>query len=300
MDMGRPGLHSEGQGFITDSRHHIVGPELLSKRFKDQDSDLQQATPRGHSQRPDIIEREVIGKSMPPRDRDLDLHPHPQPSVVSMDTEMPEHYDLENASSIAPSDIDIVYHYKGFREGANLRKYSPHFPPHPRDSPRSVIPPPVTRVESPKQVVSTPLARLSPSSELSQQMPRILTLSDISGKPLQSALLATTSSSGGVGKDHSERSLNSPVMSQLSGHSTPLTSQHLTAQHLTSQQINRLNAARPRTSSLVSTLDAVSSSSGHGVNDLPSNHPHMNGDDAASSTSTDESGNDSFTCSEIE
>lgn len=89
----------------------------------------------------------------------------------------------------------------GFREGANLRKYkaspphppssyhkphpappqthrhSPHFPPHPRDSPRSVIPPPVTRVESPKQVVSTPLARLSPSSELSQQMPRILTLS---------------------------------------------------------------------------------------------------------------------------
>ena len=24
----------------------------------------------------------------------------------------PEHYDLENASSIAPSDIDIIYHYK--------------------------------------------------------------------------------------------------------------------------------------------------------------------------------------------
>lgn len=62
----------------------------------------------------------------------------------------------------------------------------------------------------------------------------------------------------------------------------------------------RLNAARPRTSSLVSTLDAVSSASGHGVNDLPNNHNHMNGDDAASSTSTDESGNDSFTCSEIE
>jgi len=28
-----------------------------------------------------------------------------------------EHYDLENASSIAPSDIDIVYHYKGYRRG---------------------------------------------------------------------------------------------------------------------------------------------------------------------------------------
>ena len=23
-----------------------------------------------------------------------------------------EHYDLENASSIAPSDIDVIYHYK--------------------------------------------------------------------------------------------------------------------------------------------------------------------------------------------
>lgn len=38
-------------------------------------------------------------------------------------SEMPEHYDLENASSIAPSDIDIVYHYKGFREGGGVRKY---------------------------------------------------------------------------------------------------------------------------------------------------------------------------------
>lgn len=62
-----------------------------------------------------------MNKSLPPRD--LDLHPLPQPSVVSMDSEMPEHYDLENASSIAPSDIDIVYHYKGelIRE-VDLRK----------------------------------------------------------------------------------------------------------------------------------------------------------------------------------
>ena len=28
------------------------------------------------------------------------------------DSEQPEHYDIENASSIAPSDIDIIYHYK--------------------------------------------------------------------------------------------------------------------------------------------------------------------------------------------
>lgn len=37
-------------------------------------------------------------------------HPHEHHDLGS---EFPEHYDLENASSIAPSDIDIVYHYKG-------------------------------------------------------------------------------------------------------------------------------------------------------------------------------------------
>lgn len=165
---------------------------------------------------------------------------------------------------------------------------------------------------------STPLARLSPSSELSSQHPRILTLHDISGKPLQSALLATTSSSGGVGKDalhsNSERSLNSPVMSQLSGQSSSAsqTKSGVTQpgvnnvgavpMGLTAEEIQRLNA-RPRTSSLVSTLDAVSSSSGpHGPGASHHlSHLHHNSNvDAHSSTSTDESGNDSFTCSEIE
>nr|XP_018915731.1 PREDICTED: cadherin-related tumor suppressor [Bemisia tabaci] len=327
-DVGRTSLHDQGvPSYITENGdiirgvagHHLVGPELISKRYKDQDAINEIQRP----QRPDIIEREVVGKSPPPRD---DHHPPPpihhpldQPSVISVDSEMPEHYDLENASSIAPSDIDIVYHYKGYRDGGNLRKYKPspphlpppsapsyhkhqgqghrhsphHFPPHaPRDSPRSVVPPPpVARVESP-QHQSTPLARLSPSSELSQQMPRILTLQDISGKPLQSALLATTSSSGGVGKDAlhstSERSLNSPAMSQLSGSSSRKTP----GAALTAEEINRLNS-RPRTSSLVSTLDAVSTGPGH--------HLHVpNNGDNHSSTSTDESGNDSFTCSEIE
>lgn len=98
--------------------------------------------------------------------------------------------------------------FLGYRDGSNMRKYklSPHHLPHPaslyhkhnmqhrhsplhetgfgghsRSSSHSVHrPPPVSRVESPKQLnlqhQSTPLARLSPSSELSQQMPRILTL----------------------------------------------------------------------------------------------------------------------------
>lgn len=64
-----------------------------------------------------------------------------------------EHYDLENASSIAPSDIDIVYHYKGYRHREPLQQ---------------------------SQGRHAPLSRLSPSvSELSS-VPRILTLQDLS------------------------------------------------------------------------------------------------------------------------
>jgi len=331
-------------------RSHHLGPELIVKKYKERDMCGSEHRP----QRPDIIEREVMGK------RDEHHPPMPMPPS-SMDPDMPEHYDLENASSIAPSDIDIVYHYKGFREaGANMRKYkaSPpaHIPsafhhkhqgtPQPapsthrhsphhgsasflpsRDSPHSVRPvlPPASRVDSPAgasvqpnvaarlQHQTTPLARLSPSSEVSSQQPRILTLQDISGKPLQSALLATTSSSGGVGKDalhsNSERSLNSPVTSQLSGRSSSASrkvgpaglsgpeagGQRAPSGGLTTEEIQRFNS-HPRTSSLVSTLDAVSSSSGRVT--TPHHRNHL--DEEQSSTTTDESGNDSFTCSEIE
>ncbi|XP_037925112.1 cadherin-related tumor suppressor [Hermetia illucens] len=355
------GLHSNdsNQGYHNDNGdlmrgiggHHLVGPELISKKYKEREIGSNE---HQRPQRPDIIEREVVSKSPPLREEhhppipppSQSHHPHDHPSGVDLGSEFPEHYDLENASSIAPSDIDIVYHYKGYREGGGVRKYkatpppvasythhkhqaspaqqqhrhSPHHagPYAPRVPPQTSQPPPSN---TPRPHQSTPLARLSPSSELSSQQPRILTLHDISGKPLQSALLATTSSSGGVGKDalhsNSERSLNSPVMSQLSGQSSSASRKNPGAppqtpnvnsvgsgpMGLTAEEIERLNA-RPRTSSLVSTLDAVSSSSeaprvpgaGHHLT-----HMHHSPDvDAHSSTSTDESGNDSFTCSEIE
>ncbi|KAK6636221.1 hypothetical protein RUM43_009879 [Polyplax serrata] len=364
--LGR-GLHGEANvGYLAETAdalrgHHLVAPELISKKYREREilgSDTQRHP------RPDIIEREVVSKSPLLREE----HSPSPPNQVRQSphnhdgSEIPEHYDLENASSIAPSDTDIVYHYKGYRDGG-IRKYKqtpPHipsgrgfhhkhagtqqqqqhrhsprmsggFPPPTRDSPRSVVPPPpVSRVDSPQSVVnslnsktaskllphqSTPLARLSPSSELSSQQPRILTLSDISGKPLQSALLATTSSSGGVGKDilhsNSERSLNSPVTSQLSGQSSSASRKNQVQVEdssenknvpmgLTAEEIGRLNC-HPRTSSLVSTLDAVSSSS---EAPRPRQSHHLantnNIPDNASSTTTDESGNDSFTCSEIE
>ncbi len=69
------------------------------------------------SQRPDIIEREVVGKSPPPREEhrlampQASHHSH-NSSQSHGDNDLPEHYDLENSSSIAPSDIDIICHYK--------------------------------------------------------------------------------------------------------------------------------------------------------------------------------------------
>lgn len=348
--LGRNGLHSNDVqvGYHADngdimrgvSGHHLLGPpELLAKKYKERELNANELQQR--PQRPDIIEREVVNKSSPLRDEhhppipppSQAHHPHDHPSSVDLHSDYPEHYDLENASSIAPSDIDIVCHYKGYREAGGVRSYAQHkhqsalaqqqhrrhgvgAPFSPRGVPPQASQPPLPS-STPRQHQSTPLARLSPSSEMSSQQPRILTLQDIS---LQSALLATTSSSGGVGKDvlhsNSERSLNSPVMSQMSGQSSsasrqkpggsvppPPQSPAQTAMGLTAEEIERLNG-RARTSSLVSTLDAVSSSS-----EAPGGPHHLSlggglhssvDVDAHSSTSTDESGNDSFTCSEIE
>ncbi|XP_050549134.1 cadherin-related tumor suppressor [Daktulosphaira vitifoliae] len=307
--------------FISESgdviRHHMIPPEILSKRYKDQDLGMND-TRRSH--RPDIIEREVIGKSPPPQRDELNQHImkniHQHDSTT--DHDMPEHYDLENASSIAPSDIDIIYHYKSYRDGNNLRRMKTHLSPglptnmfhkqmrhsngfqspHSRDS-RSSIPPPPPPLDSSNHIQhqSTPLARLSPSSELSQQLPRILTLRDISGKPLQTALLAT-SSSGVVSKDcpmhsNSERSLNSPVMS---GHSLSGSGISGSGAPSRSQVLSSHGDRRP--SSLVSTVDAVSNSSGRPPNMVVTQNEQD--DDDTSNTSSDESGNDSFTCSEIE
>ncbi|KAK7085872.1 Protocadherin Fat 4 [Halocaridina rubra] len=315
---------------MTDEvlRSHL-SQEMATKKYKERDHD--------RPQRPDIIEREVMNKSpgVPLRVEETQMQERDtMPGMGHIpDSEAPEHYDLENASSIAPSDIDIVYHYKGYRDG-NVRKYktNPHVPgyhkhnhrhsphnfpntPH-RESPRNIMrqsPNPVAPRESPSvlKMQSTPLARLSPSSELSQQTPRILTLQDISGKPLQTALLATSQGPGV--KDvmsTSERSLNSPVshLSQSSGSMHASSQSTKKKKHdsnvslgLTAEEIERLNT-RPRNSSLVSTMDAVSSSSEDNQRKdklaelLETNTELLEPPDS----STDESGNDSFTCSEFE
>lgn len=147
-------------------------------------------------------------------------------------------------------------------------------------------------------------------------------LQDISGKPLQTALLAT-SSSGVTSKDcpmhsNSERSLNSPVMS---GHCSTQSGSGLSGGGAVGQ-----NGGRPKSHGLLA--DAVAQSGGGGGGGRPPagvadeqallhrRHHHQqqqhvrleqgvgvggaDDDTGSCSTSSDESGNDSFTCSEIE
>lgn len=155
---------------------------------------------------------------------------------------------------VTPPPVSSYSHHKLNAAQQQLHRHSPH---HASPFPR--IPPQAGQsTANGTRHQSTPLARLSPSSELSSQRPRILTLHDISGKPLQ-GLLATTSSSGGVGKDalhsNSERSLNSPVMSSGQSSSASRTKAvapqqptmkavNSVSMGLTAEEIQRLNVSQ--------------------------------------------------------
>ena len=92
-----------------------------------------------------------------------------------------EQYDLENASSIAPSDIDLAFMYKGYP------------PPLPPVHPHSLI-----KNDTQRNPPPVPMARMSPSvSELSG--PRILTLQNLSPSS-QPGMSSSNHASGGQRK----------------------------------------------------------------------------------------------------
>ena len=214
-------------------------------------------------QRPDIIENDpMIMQPIP--------HSSPNCDQVFAGQEDAEHYDLENASSIAPSDIDIVYHYKGYRTG-NRYQYNSEG----------------KRNKKLQKHHNTPLARLSPSSEVSHA-PRILTLGDLSGKTLPPGLLV----------EQSERSLNSPVSHISSGSRN---SHHIQNRGgLTSENVARFNQrATPQKSTLLNTMDLLSvGSESRKKNNFDSKSPTLDDDSSTSSDDVDE--DDSFTCSEFD
>ena len=222
----------------------------------------------------------------------IPLHPTSKPDIIEAENSRQsrgfndnnfdnmELYDIENASSIAPSDIDIVRHYKGFREG-HLGRSLPKKKGRGNNS----------------ALNNTPLARLSPSSEMSHNTPRILTLKDLSGKPLPTSLLT----------EQSERSLNSPVSHfSASSRGQPgmrggLTSENLARFNGANPPIGGRRSTTPKNSTLVNTLDLVSMGSGSRKKaKTPTSNIVGSGTSTSSDSSDDDNDDDSFTCSEYE
>lgn len=77
--------------------------------------------------KPDIIERE--NPYLIYDEADLPRGPEAVPSApLAAPEQEPEHYDIDNASSIAPSDADIIQHYKQFRSHTpkfSIQRHSP-------------------------------------------------------------------------------------------------------------------------------------------------------------------------------
>ncbi|XP_064636324.1 cadherin-related tumor suppressor-like [Lineus longissimus] len=276
--------YTENGEIISDAfiRNHIA-EELATMKFNERNVD----SPHSHA-RPDIIEAEKMGRRMN------------APSPVRMDDgtviiengdamgfeESPELYDLENASSIAPPDIDVVKHYKKYR------KYSgnpnlPYLPSHLRNSPNMLnmsrdSPVSVSRqspnilAESPSilKMQSTPLnrqsplnmpggqspiqmqgyttpVRQSPLGHLSRQSPKSIGASPLT-LPMPSTQIRES-------RSNSEQSLPHPV--GRSNHSN--SSQSLTSRDPRARTPNRLpNGHPPRPSSRANNRPAKTKS-GH-------------------------------------
>lgn len=241
---------------------------------------------RPTNNKPDILDQQQLNNFVGEEDA---LYGDPVHGAASA-----EHYDLENASSIAPSDIDVVYHYKGYRDGSSNRHHRYN------NSGGKSLSSSAKKRSAYLKHQNTPLARLSPSSEMSRNTPRILTLGDLSGKPLPPVLAL---------QEQSERSMNSPV-SHSSSHSHRIRHHHQTSSSphhrgLTSENVARFNGQRatPQKSALVNTMDMV------GMESRKAKTPTIDDDrrrSSSSSSSSSSSGNsgggddDSFTCSEFE
>ena len=161
----------------TDSSAAGLGLGLQGRQVGSQGRHKKQLHSHGHNspQKPDVIEREVVAGSP------VDFNDY-SASMVMQEPDGPEHYDLENASSIAPSDIDVIYHYKGYREGGRADRWG-----RAQDKMVSSSPIRLQSLGGNNKMQSTPLARLSPTSEMSHQTPRILTLQVLTSLLTQSS-----------------------------------------------------------------------------------------------------------------
>nr|KAG5699632.1 hypothetical protein BaRGS_005080 [Batillaria attramentaria] len=261
--------------------------------------------------RPDLIGSNLSGVPQPTHfaDGTMIIENIDQNGVTNMpgmsSEDMPEHYDLENASSIAPSDSDVIQHYQRYRQHANELKahlnnhqhHHPHHPAHHRLYPGLGFRDGAHQRQSPVSVTGSALSMPARNSPLA--------VPGQSGRP-SSALAALNHP---YGPRDSPRVRASPLVQQLNAsnsqgsrsnsahslgshhsHSSSSSNPHLPNGHgpqrgkggkaggryqrgLTVDEVNRLNA-RAELKGTASMLEAVSSSSEdphHHHNHL---HPH--------------------------
>lgn len=253
------------------------------------------------------------------------------------DEDAPEHYDFENASSIAPSDIapsEMIRHYRDFRNGTHHHHHHHHHhhqQPHAlnsgllnkyRDN-NLVIPPgirqsPISLTGSALSVPATGTQPVVPNGRPSSALAALnhaegnRTLTQLNVRsPHNYTMNASRSSS--LGSHHSHSS-SSSATGPPSGLIVPFTHKHLNNKFrnrpvpkgLTVEDVNRLNARPDMLVDPVSMMDVVSSSvDGRPRANIRYHKPAHEQDNSLlleppDSSSSDSGANDSFTCSEFE
>ncbi|XP_034298784.1 protocadherin Fat 4 [Pantherophis guttatus] len=275
--------------------------------------------------KPDIIERENPYLIFDETDISHNTETIPSAPLASPEAEI-EHYDIDNASSIAPSDADIIQHYKQFRSHTPKFSIQRHSPlGFARQSPMPLGASSLTYQPSYSQGLRTTslnhsacptpnhLSRHSPApfskaSTFYRNSPaREMHLSIREGSPLemhnevcQTAIFNYPSRLGRRSKSpqmmtgHSSRPgsrLKQPI-GQISLESGPPVG-------LSIEEVERLNTPRPRNPSICSADHGRSSSEEDCRRPLSRTRNPADGIPAPESSSDSDS-HDSFTCSEME
>lgn len=305
-------------------RNHIA-QELAGSNYNRQN---------GHLVKPDIIKSDMGRTHMPLEIEDGTVIIDNASDLThfrDLNGEMPEHYDLENASSIAPSDIDVADHYRHFHDGGKHRRKNKAHSDHSHNSKHS------SRQynhnsnsqqmrDSPNLLSSVPfmndLARNSPTSrnspainQLSRNSPNVRQSPHIPVN-MQGHRMPVTDLNNGS-RTQSERSLAShrsrnssstphkPKRQMLPngspGNPKVLNHNYENSKFLTKDEVDRLNA-RPRESP-ASLMEAFSTSSENNTRKMKKPFEHYQDTNVLlepPESSSDDSANDSFTCSEFE
>lgn len=275
--------------------------------------------------KPDIIERENPYLIYDETDIPHNSETIPSAPLASPEQEI-EHYDIDNASSIAPSDADIIQHYKQFRShtpkfsiqrhsplgfarqspmplGASSLTYQPSYGQGLRTSSLShsacPTPNPLSRHSPAPFSKASTFYRNSPARELHLPV-RDGNVADVHGDACQPGIfnyptrLGRRSKSPQALAPHGSRPgsrLKQP-MGQIPLESSPPVG-------LSIEEVERLNTPRPRNPSICSADHGRSSSEEDCRRPLSRTRNPADGIPAPESSSDSDS-HESFTCSEME